>query len=86
MRASIDAALRGDEEPWWQLVRLTFSSPARLAMLQLQDVLGLGSEGRMNVPGREGGNWGWQLSEGELTGEHAARLRALTEEARRVRG
>lgn len=65
-------------EPWWGLVALALQSRAALAMLQAQDVLGLGSEGRMNVPGREGGNWGWRLREGELTGELAARLAGLT--------
>ena len=53
-------------------------------MLQAQDVLGLGSEGRMNVPGREGGNWGWKLEPGQLTDEHARRLRAATEAAART--
>jgi 4-alpha-glucanotransferase len=88
VRAEVDETLaaRGLDggEPWDGLIRLTFSSPARLAMLQLQDVLGLGSEGRMNVPGREGGNWGWQLSDGQLTAGHAHRLRAVTEEAKRL--
>ena len=84
VRAEIDAALPGREEPWWELVALTFSSPARVAMLQAQDVLGLGGEARMNVPGREGGNWGWRLEPGQLTDEHAQRLRAATEAAARL--
>jgi 4-alpha-glucanotransferase len=88
VREAVDAELaaRGldGDDPWWGLLRITFSSPARLAMVQLQDVLGLGSEGRMNVPGREGGNWGWRYDHGELTKEHAARLRAATEEAGRA--
>ena len=87
-RARVDATLaeRGldGDEPWWELVRLTWSSPARIAMLQAQDVLGLGSEGRMNVPGREGGNWGWRLEPGQLTAEHAARLRRVTRDAGRA--
>jgi 4-alpha-glucanotransferase len=84
VRAQIDAAIGPSDEPWWDLVELTFSSPARLAMLQAQDVLGLGTEGRMNVPGREGGNWGWQLEPGQLTAGHAKRLRAATEAAARM--
>ena len=72
------------DEPWWDLIRLTFASQARVAMLAAQDVLGLGSEARMNVPGREGGNWGWKLEPGQLTSEHAARLRATTERAGRL--
>jgi 4-alpha-glucanotransferase len=54
-------------------------------MTQLQDVLGLGSEARMNVPGTKGGSWRWRLAGGTLTGEHAKRLRAATEEAGRLR-
>jgi len=73
-----------EAEPWWSLIRLTFSSPARLAMVQAQDVLGLGSEARMNVPGRATGSWRWQMAPGALTTEHARRLRAATEEAGRL--
>ena len=50
-------------EPWWSLIRLAFASPARVAMVQAQDVLGLGSEARMNVPGTKGRSWRWGLSE-----------------------
>jgi len=73
-----------EDEPWWSLIRLTFSSPARLAMLQAQDVLGLGSEARMNIPGRATGSWRWRMAPGALTGELAKRLRAATEEAGRL--
>jgi 4-alpha-glucanotransferase len=68
----------------WDLIALTFSSRARLAMIQAQDVLGLGSEARMNMPGVEGGNWGWKLAPGQLTSAHAARLREITVDAGRV--
>jgi 4-alpha-glucanotransferase len=73
-----------DDEPWWSVIRLAYSSPARLAMLQAQDILGLGSEARMNVPGRATGSWRWQMAPGALTSEHAKRLRAAVEEAGRV--
>jgi 4-alpha-glucanotransferase len=86
-RARLAAAgIPEGDEPWWALVRLALSSRARTAILQAQDVLGLGSEARMNVPGREGGNWGWRLAPGQLTAEHARRLRAATEEAGRLPG
>jgi 4-alpha-glucanotransferase len=73
-------------EPWWALIRLAFSSPARVAIVQAQDVLGLGSEARMNDPGRPGRrqNWRWQLQEGELTASLAARLRDATEASGRL--
>jgi 4-alpha-glucanotransferase len=88
-RGLVDAALASREieesEPWWALIRLAFSSPARVAMVQAQDVLGLGSEARMNMPGRAGGSsWQWKLSPGALTPELAKRLRAATEEAGRL--
>jgi 4-alpha-glucanotransferase len=47
-------------------------------MIPLQDVLELGSEARMNTPGQLRGNWTWRLEPGQLTDEHAARLRAVT--------
>jgi len=71
------------DEPHWAMIRLAFSSPAAIAMIQLQDALGLGPEGRMNQPGTAGG-WGWQLSE-LPSGEVAKRLREATEEAGRLR-
>jgi 4-alpha-glucanotransferase len=82
-RAEIAAADMVEDEPWWSLIRLTYSSPARLAMLQAQDVLGLGSDARMNIPGRATGSWRWQMARGALTAEHAKRLRAAVEESGR---
>jgi 4-alpha-glucanotransferase len=72
VRAAVDADLneRGieDADLAWSLIRLTFASRARVAMVQAQDVLSLGSEGRMNMPGQEGGGaWTWRLEPGQLT-------------------
>jgi len=83
-RARIAAGGFAEDEVWWSLIRLAFSSPARLAMLQAQDVLGLGSEARMNIPGRATGSWRWRMAPGALTSEHAKRLRAASEEAGRL--
>ena len=58
-------------------------SRAALAIIPAQDVLGLGSEARMNRPGKIGGNWSWQLEPGRLTDEHAARLRDATARGKR---
>ncbi len=66
-------------EPSWALIDLAWSSRAAVAITPAQDVLGLGSEARMNRPGTEGGNWRWRLRRGQLTERHAARLRAVTE-------
>ena len=62
----------------WDLIRATWSSPATLAVTQAQDVLGLGSEARMNRPGTRKGNWAWRLKPGQLTAAHARRLATLT--------
>ena len=67
----------------WRLIEQALSSRAALAMIPLQDVLELGSEGRMNTPGQQHGNWSWRLEPGQLTEAHAARLRAATAAARR---
>ncbi len=74
-----------EDEPWWSLIRLTMSSRCRTCMLQMQDVLGLGSEARMNTPGTVGPqNWSWRIEPGSLTPELAARLRAATAAADRL--
>jgi len=67
----------GPELPW-DLIRLALSSIATLAIIPLQDVLGLGSEGRMNFPGRTQGNWRWRYLPGALGPEASARLAKLT--------
>jgi len=70
--------------PWWGMIRLAFASPAHTAMVQAQDVLGLGSEARMNQPGNARGSWEWQMKRGALTPALARRLREATEEAGRL--
>ena len=72
------------DEPHWALIDHTLRSRAATVILQAQDVLGLGEEGRMNVPGVEGGNWSWRLEPGQLEAALAARLRSLTERADRA--
>ncbi len=72
------------DDPVWGLTRWWMGSVAPLVMLQAQDILELGSEARMNTPGRATGNWRWQLQPGQLTCAHAERLRAATAEAGRL--
>src|SRR5262249_42860092 len=50
-----------DSEPEWALIRLAYASPARVAMVQAQDPLGLGSEARLNLPGSVERAWRWRL-------------------------
>jgi len=64
----------------WDFVRLAWSSVANTAITTAQDLLGLGNEARMNLPGTVGPhNWTWRLREGELTRAVAERLREVTE-------
>ena len=79
---AIDRCGVREPEPHWSLIRLAFASPARLAMVQAQDVLGLGSEARMNQPGRASGAWRWRLSELPRA-DLGRRLREVTEAAGR---
>ena len=64
-------------EPHWTLIRLGMMSPAHTFIAPMQDVLGLGREGRMNLPGEGVGNWNWRLDAAALhdpAGERLARL------------
>ena len=61
----------------WDLIRAAYGSRASRAVVPVQDVLGLGSEARMNTPSRTKGNWEFRVPPGALTPERAARLRAL---------
>jgi 4-alpha-glucanotransferase len=87
VRAAVDATVArvgvAEREPWWSLIGLALASPARVAMMQAQDVLGLGSEARMNAPGRAQNSWRWRMEAGALTPALARRLRAATEAAGR---
>jgi len=72
-------------EPAWSLIRMAFASPAAVAILPVQDVLGLDNSARMNMPGTTGSqNWTWRLEPRQLTAELAARLREETRKARRL--
>jgi 4-alpha-glucanotransferase len=62
----------------WDLIRLAWSSVADLAVAPLQDVLRLGTEARMNLPGRPHGNWAWRLRTGELTPATVEQLGEMT--------
>jgi len=69
----------GAETIPWAMLRALLVSPAGLAIAPLQDVLGLGSEARMNYPGRAAGNWRWRARREAFTPELAGRLRELAE-------
>jgi 4-alpha-glucanotransferase len=75
---------RDPADPAWSLLDAAWSSRAALAIAPLQDVLRLGNEARMNLPGSQDGNWTWRYDRRALTAELAAELRALTERSGRA--
>jgi 4-alpha-glucanotransferase len=63
----------------WDFIRTLLVSVADTAIVPLQDLLGLGTVARMNLPGRPHGNWGWRFAPSDLAPELRRRLRAVTE-------
>ncbi|MGI8783793.1 MAG: 4-alpha-glucanotransferase, partial [Acidobacteriota bacterium] len=62
----------------WDFIRAVLASVADLAIIPLQDILGLGSEARMNLPGSQSGNWRWRLLPGQWSPESQQHLANLT--------
>lgn len=62
------------------MIRTAYSSVSELAVIQMQDLLGYGSEARMNIPSTiGGGNWHWRMNGGELTNGLAKKIRTYAE-------
>ena len=70
---------KADDGIHWAFIRAAFGSVAALAVIPVQDVLGLDSDARMNVPSKPSGNWSWRLRGGALTLPLAEKLALLTE-------
>ncbi len=66
------------EEPVWGMIRLAMGSPAVLTVVQMQDLLELGGEARMNFPGIASGNWTWRADSDFMKGALAERIKQLT--------
>ncbi len=66
-----------DTDIAWKIIREAYASTASLAIVQYQDILGLGSEARMNEPSTTGKNWTWRLSAEEYPKEVIRKLKAL---------
>lgn len=62
----------------WDFIRAALASVADTAIVPLQDLLGLGSEARMNLPNSTQGNWSWRFEQDALTEDHSERLRDMT--------
>ena len=73
-----------DADAPWAVVRTALTSVAELAMVPAQDLLGLGSEARLNTPGVASGNWTWRLREGAFDDALVGRLRRLLEISERL--
>ncbi len=63
----------------WDFIRAVWASVAGIAIAPMTDVLGIGSEGRMNLPATTSGNWDWRMAKNSLSPEISARLKELTE-------
>lgn len=61
----------------WGFIRAAYATVATIAVIPLQDVLGLDASGRMNTPGSLGNNWGWRYKKNDLKGAMADKLREL---------
>lgn len=66
------------------LIQLTFNCISRLAIVPIQDILGLDSQARMNTPGTIDGNWRWRMQWSQLTAEKMQSFRHLVEESGRL--
>lgn len=72
------------EEPMgWRLVEFTYQSNANTLIVPMQDILCLGSEARMNLPGTVGSNWDWRCPKELLTSGLQSKLRELVEKYNR---
>ncbi|MBZ5616575.1 MAG: 4-alpha-glucanotransferase [Acidobacteriia bacterium] len=75
---------RCDDGVNWAMIRAASDSVASLSVVPMQDVLGLGSDARMNVPSREQGNWRWRFAAELLRPELAMKLATLAEVSDRL--
>ena len=85
-RETVEAYLgvTGADDVAWALIRAAYTSVAETAIVPVQDILDLGTDARMNMPGAEHDNWSWRTRSGALTAEHAERLRKLAQVSGRL--
>jgi 4-alpha-glucanotransferase len=68
-----------DDEPFnWGLIRVAYECKADMAVIPMQDLLGLGKEARMNTPSVSVGNWSWRVRKEEYSDELAQTLRTMS--------
>ncbi len=76
-RAYLGLDERPGEAVHWAALRAVFASPADYVVFPMQDLLGLGTQARMNTPGTAAGNWGWRFAQEQLTPDIRRRLKQL---------
>ena len=62
----------------WDLIKMAFQSAASIAIIPMQDILGLDSESRMNLPGTVGNNWNWRFNPDMLKTQFIQKLNDIT--------
>lgn len=80
---SLGGSVKAKDMPW-ALIEAAFASPARVAVIPMQDAMALGGDARMNTPGTAQGNWSWRFDWKDLPVQRATELHRMNEEAGRV--
>jgi 4-alpha-glucanotransferase len=83
-RTILDYLKTDGSEVHWDFIERVWASKAKLVVCPLQDVLGLGSEARMNIPGKSGEFWNWRFQWEQLTPAIEWRLKRVTTASNRV--
>lgn len=78
-RFTLDYMGSDGTEIHWDMIRTALASVADTAIIPMQDLLGLGSSARMNLPGTGTGNWGWRMKPGALTTDIEHKLKQMTQ-------
>jgi 4-alpha-glucanotransferase len=84
-RRILDYVKTDGREIHWDLIGVALRSQANTVVIPMQDLMGLDSAARMNVPGTLGGNWRWRYREPQLTPAIQSRMRTLAQDTRRAR-
>lgn len=80
---AIKVTAGSEESIHLDMIKLAFNSQARLAIVPLQDFLGLGSGSRLNIPGTTANNWSWRVTEKQLSPEFCQSVANLIKETAR---
>ena len=78
VKCAVDYCSLTKEEGYnWGIIRMAYASVSDYAIIQMQDILGLDSSARMNIPSTLGGNWIWRMKKGSFSGEFIYKLRKM---------